>query len=151
MRNSAKAIVFRDDEVLLVRNRDTGGDFYLLPGGGQEFGETLTDAAIRETAEETGLLISPLRLVLVREYIGANSEFALEDCDVHQVELMFLAELVGEAADTERLGDEMQVGVEWLPVGGLGRVRIYPSALARLLPELSAGRLPEPLYIGDTN
>jgi len=151
MRNSAKAIVFRDGTVLLVRNRDPLGDFYLLPGGGQEFGETLMAAAVRETAEETGLLVRPTRLVLVREYIGARHEFALEDCDVHQVESMFLATLEGESPVPDRVEDEMQVGVEWLPLDRLGAVRIYPSSLARILPGLSRGELPEPLYLGDVN
>lgn len=151
MRNSAKVIVFTDDAVLLVKNRDDRGEFYLLPGGGQEFGETLVEAAVRETAEETGLLVHPSRLVLVREYIGAHSEFALEDCDVHQVELMFLASLEGEASGIERLDDEMQTGVEWLSLAGLAGVRIYPSALARLLPALFRGGLPDPMYLGDVN
>lgn len=151
MRNSAKVIVFRGGSVLLVRNRDALGDFYLLPGGGQAFGETLVDAAVRETTEETGFLVRPTRLVLLREYIGAHHEFALEDRDVHQVELMFLATLEGESPDPERLEDEMQVGVEWLPVDSLGSVRIYPSALAHVLPALAGGEPREPLYLGDVN
>jgi 8-oxo-dGTP diphosphatase len=151
MRNSAKAIVFRDDTVLLVRNMDPLGDFYLLPGGGQEFGETLVQAAIRETAEETGLRVAPSRLVLVREYVGAGHEFALDDGDVHQVELMFLASLVGEAGGVDRIADEMQIGVEWLPLDRLPSIRIYPAALARLLPGLSRGEIPDPMYLGDVN
>lgn len=151
MRNSAKAIVFRDDTVLLVRNRDALGEFYLLPGGGQEFGETLVEAVIRETEEETGFKVAPSRLVLVREYLGAGHEFALDDGDVHQVELMFLASLMGESRGADRIVDEMQVGVEWLPLERLPSIRIYPAALAGLLPGLLRGETPEPMYLGDVN
>ena len=93
-RNSCKAVVFDGDTVLLTRNGDRMGDFYLLPGGGQRMGETLHAAVRRETAEETGWLVNPGRLLLVRDYIGAHHEFAGEDGDVHQVELMFAAELL---------------------------------------------------------
>jgi len=151
MRNSAKAIVFVDDTILLVRNRDRRGDFFLLPGGGQEFGETLHDALVRETAEETGLLVEPSRLVLIREYIGSNHEFAEEDGGVHQVELMFLATLRGEAEGVERVGDDMQTGAEWLPLARLKEARIYPSALADILPGLHDGSITEALYLGDVN
>ena len=54
IRNSAKGIIFRGEEVLLTKNLDDEGFFYLFPGGGQEFGETLHDAVKRECMEEVG-------------------------------------------------------------------------------------------------
>lgn len=51
------AIVFNDDGLVLVveRGRNPGKGQFALPGGFVEEGETLLEAAIRETLEETGL------------------------------------------------------------------------------------------------
>ena len=60
LRPSAYALL-RDDEARVAIVRARGG--WLLPGGGIEAGETPEEAAVRETAEECGLLIEPRRRV----------------------------------------------------------------------------------------
>lgn len=52
----AVAVVTSDRGVLLGRRRD-GNPPWALPGGKAEAGETAADAAVRETAEETGLTV----------------------------------------------------------------------------------------------
>ncbi|RYP24171.1 hypothetical protein DL765_000666 [Monosporascus sp. GIB2] len=47
-------------KVLVVYNRDIG--IFQLPKGRKDFGEGYLDAALRETAEETGVAVRPLRL-----------------------------------------------------------------------------------------
>ena len=150
-RNSCKAVVFGEGSVLLTRNADAMGDFFLLPGGGQRFGETLHEAVMRETAEETGWLVEPGRLMLVRDYIGSNHCFAGEDGDVHQVELMFAAEPRGRMDDWKPEPDAWQTGVDWLELSALDGVRVYPSVLSKLLPQLALGSYRGPVYIGDVN
>lgn len=56
VRSTARAIIPRDDgKVAMVRSTTDG--FYLFPGGGVKKYEGRIDALIRETREETGLLI----------------------------------------------------------------------------------------------
>jgi len=51
---SANVVVTNDDgEILLIRRSDNGN--WALPGGAMDLGESLPDAAVRETAEETGI------------------------------------------------------------------------------------------------
>ena len=52
--------IWRNNKILIVRRSaaDYLGGQYELPGGGVDEGETLTEAAIREVKEETGLTVS---------------------------------------------------------------------------------------------
>lgn len=50
-----RAIIPHGDKVLLVKNKQSQGDFYCLPGGGVEEGELVTDALRREIKEELGV------------------------------------------------------------------------------------------------
>ncbi len=47
-----QAIVVRDDAVLMVKHRQDGQEWWCLPGGAQEAGETPEQGAIRELREE---------------------------------------------------------------------------------------------------
>ena len=52
----ARAITFIDDKILLIKRHNTNyeiQDYYTIPGGGVEIGEDFSEAAVRETKEET--------------------------------------------------------------------------------------------------
>ena len=51
---SANAIVVNDQgDILMIRRTDNNN--WAVPGGGMDLGESITDTAIRETQEETGI------------------------------------------------------------------------------------------------
>ena len=52
-RISVKAIVVKDNKVLLVREKDD--DWWSFPGGGIDYGESIRQALAREVAEELGV------------------------------------------------------------------------------------------------
>jgi ADP-ribose pyrophosphatase YjhB (NUDIX family) len=62
VRPSASAVIFDRRGRLLLQQRSDGGQWG-LPGGSVEIGESVTDAAIREVREETGLIVTVRRLV----------------------------------------------------------------------------------------
>lgn len=149
-RNSSKAIIVQDQRILLTVNSDDQGDFYLLPGGGQKHGETLHQTLKREVLEETGWVVEAGELILVRDYIGANHEFAQWESDAHQTEFMFEARPV-RRLDKPLLQDVWQTGMEWVQIDRLDEIRLYPSVLKKILPELLSGTYEGPLYLGDVN
>jgi 8-oxo-dGTP pyrophosphatase MutT (NUDIX family) len=64
-------IVWSGDRILLVKQESgtASGYGWTLPGGGVDAGETVLEAAARETLEETGIVVSACgRLVYVMEY-----------------------------------------------------------------------------------
>jgi 8-oxo-dGTP diphosphatase len=151
VRVSVKAIIRRDDNVLLVRNRDEEGDWYCLPGGGQRPGETLPETLKRECFEEIGASIEVGRLRYVRDYIAANHEFAHElGGSAHQVELMFECGLsIDGDATSGSAPDSMQIGAQWIGLDELDQCRLYPKTLIPLLKE--PGGASRPAYLGDVN
>lgn len=60
--------VIQDGKILLTKREDF--EIWCLPSGGVEEGESLTEAAIRETKEETGIDVELTRLVGVYSRLG---------------------------------------------------------------------------------
>ena len=60
----AAAVIIQDGRLLLVRRRVAEGSLsWQFPAGGIEPGETAEDAAVRETFEETGLVVAARRVL----------------------------------------------------------------------------------------
>lgn len=67
LRHASRGIVIKDNKILLTYVKTK--DIYMLPGGGKEGVETITETCIRELQEETGTLVSVKDLYLdIEEY-----------------------------------------------------------------------------------
>jgi len=72
-------LVYQDDKILLIkRGKEPYKGHWSLPGGSQEAGETLEEAARRELKEETGLEARKLIFGKVRDRITYNKDGSLE-------------------------------------------------------------------------
>ena len=141
IRTSAKALVIRDGRMLAIRLHDQDGDFYIMPGGGQNAGELLPAAVEREVAEETGIAVKAGDAVFIIE--GEKGE------ESHRVDIVFRCEYLGES-DAERHTDWNQTGYEWLDIATLNTAPLYPSKLRRPIMNLSEGKK-APVYLGNEN
>jgi ADP-ribose pyrophosphatase YjhB (NUDIX family) len=130
---AVSAAIIRDDRVLIVRrNNPPSHGLHTLPGGVVETGESLTEALVREIAEETQLTIEPVALAGYREAIFRDADGKAER---HFVILCFAARwLAGEPQVNEELHD-----ARWLlprELAGLqtteGLAEIVNDAFARL-------------------
>jgi hypothetical protein len=65
-RKSAKAVIVRDEKLLVIVKRGAEGEYFVLPGGGQEHLESLPDALRRECYTPPWLTDHPLLKVLER-------------------------------------------------------------------------------------
>lgn len=67
MRRAVRAIVVRDGKILLIHRNKFGSEYYTLPGGGIDAGETAEQALKREVQEECGFTVLSARPIFVEE------------------------------------------------------------------------------------
>jgi len=65
MRKAVRAIIIRNDEILVMHRNKFGTEYDTLPGGNIEVGEQPEQALYRELMEETGVVFENPRLVLL--------------------------------------------------------------------------------------
>jgi 8-oxo-dGTP diphosphatase len=73
MRARVCGAILRDDHILMVHHRDASREYWTLPGGGIEAGETPEEAVVREVREETGLAARVVRFLYEETYGHDNS------------------------------------------------------------------------------
>jgi 8-oxo-dGTP diphosphatase len=152
LRYGAKALIFDVDaagraRILCLRKQGDIGLYYVLPGGGQNPGELLSETLRRECEEELGAAVEVGRLRYVQEYIGDNHEFNAVHGGRHFVNLYFEARLLEQPGSRPMQPDAGQVGWDWLDSAKLSDFPFYPRALARALNGNSGDG---PHYLGDS-
>ncbi len=111
--------------LLMIRRTDNG--LYALPGGRHELGETMTEAAVRETEEETGLRVTVTGLVGI--YSNPEHVMAYSDGEVRQeFSICFRGQVVGGARRTSDESSE----VLWIDRAELDRIDVHPSIRLRI-------------------
>ncbi|NTW27832.1 MAG: NUDIX hydrolase [Coriobacteriia bacterium] len=66
------AVILIDGKVILVRQSRGAAPYFLLPGGGVDYRETLEQALIREVHEETGLIVALGEPMFISDTIDPN-------------------------------------------------------------------------------
>jgi 8-oxo-dGTP diphosphatase len=72
---AVSAAIIRDGRVLVARRaRAPALGIWTMPGGVVEAGETLTEALVREIAEETAMIVEPVALAGHREVVVRDDD-----------------------------------------------------------------------------
>jgi 8-oxo-dGTP diphosphatase len=117
---AASAVILRDQKVLLVRRASAlGKGLWSLPGGKAEMNETAEQTAIREVAEETGLVFSPQFVVGQFTIKTAAAIYAI-DCFSGNTN----AAEASPASDVD--------GVDWVDISQLNSFTLAPNTEAAI-------------------
>ncbi len=133
IRTSAKAIIIKDGELLAIKLNDGKEEWYILPGGGQDSEEILPQTVEREVEEEVGVKVKceDLLFVIIEGVRG--------EC-FHRIDLVFLCDYLGKAANTNLHSDTNQIGFDWLDLSVLNSLPLYPSKLRRPIMNFYEGK-----------
>lgn len=138
-RDIAGAILLsNDDHILLCKSYQGGAyaDFWIIPGGGIDEGETSRDAAIRETFEEVGIDVSGYDITkLQHDATDTRQKTLRETGETVLVEMVFHTFVVAipkpAAEIATQHGDDI-IEAAWHPLATLGGLSIPPTTLAAL-------------------
>jgi 8-oxo-dGTP pyrophosphatase MutT (NUDIX family) len=110
--------------ILMQRRRDTGQ--WALPMGKMEIGETPSQCAVRETEEETGVLVEPVGILGI--YSDPGHIVAYTDGEIRQeYEVMLIARPIGGRPGAN---DEAS-DVRWVEPEALHALDIHPTQWRR--------------------
>ncbi|RME31037.1 NUDIX hydrolase [Candidatus Woesearchaeota archaeon] len=135
----ARTVVLHNEELLLLRCKYEDGVYWVLPGGRQDFGETIEDCARRETLEETNLPVTIERPLYLQEVLKSKQQSLV---------LFFLAKPAGDPLKITHEHDpdatETRIlGVEWVPLARVTTLRQrQPDVIRQVLLDRERGWAP---------
>lgn len=124
-------VILKDDQILLVKHRKAGRQYWLLPGGRVEWNEDLHSALKRELLEETNLQIEVGQLIFINDAIP-------KDGSRHIVNLFFEGRLLG--GELRQGEEEILAGVEFVKISELDNLPFFPCVKRELLTWLKQRR-----------
>ena len=134
------AVVVKEDSILLVRHEKDAASYWLLPGGGVDFGESLAEALRREVREETCLDVRVGDLVLASDSIAP-------DGSRHVVNLCFEGEVVG--GELGLGSDERVVEARFVRSDKLHVLALHPDLRGELKKGMETGFGSGEVYVGE--
>jgi len=128
-------VVVVDDEgaILMIRRSDTGS--WALPGGAIDIGESVREAAVRETKEETGIECEITGLCGVYSDPGHVIHYTSDNEVRQEFSLVLTAQPIGGSITVS----EESLEVRWIAPETIGSLAMDPSMRRRIEDYLSPG------------
>ena len=119
-------ITIQGDEILLIEHTKKDKKYWLVPGGGVDWGESTEQALIREYKEETNLDIE------VKDFLFF-SEAISPDKNKHVINLYFLV-IVKNDSEPMKIGDEWNLSdLRYVSKEEIKDIKLYPNIKEQLL------------------
>ena len=132
----AAVVVRHLDRFLLVQERKPGSP-WSVPAGRAERGESLVEAAVRETLEESGVRVRLTGLVRIEHTAERRRA---------RIRAVFLGEPEGDTTP-KTIPDDESLAASWVTLDELGNYQLRNPAIEQLLHYVAAGGPVYPLDI----
>ncbi|WP_319370916.1 NUDIX hydrolase [uncultured Ilyobacter sp.] len=117
-------VLTRGDEILFVKHQKNGQEYWLLPGGGVDYGETMEESLIREFMEECNIEVEVGNLMFISQGISP-------DKSKHIINMFFKVRYLSgdlKIGDEERLKE-----VAYHNIDEINNMTLYPNVKKELL------------------
>jgi len=119
-RTRAVAIILDNDRVLLMHRWRPEKEYFVFPGGGVEFGETVEDAVVREVREETMLEVSIEKLLYHHVYDDETEQY------FYLCRYLSGEPKLGNGPEFKEPNLSNRFRPEWVDAKNLPRLLLYP-------------------------
>lgn len=117
-----------DDKILMIHRKRDGEEYYIVPGGGVEDGETVEEAAYREADEETGLEIELGELLWKRPFsTPMGNGTIIDQMEYAYLITQFSGTPVLTGPEFHRQSETNQYSLEWMSLADFPNRVVYPS------------------------
>lgn len=117
-------ILTRGNEILFVKHQKNGEEYWLLPGGGVDYGETMERSLEREFSEECNLDIEVKELMFVSQGIAP-------DKSKHIINMFFHVNYISgdlKIGEEERLKE-----ASYIDIADINNIILYPNVKKELI------------------
>ncbi len=120
-------ILIEDDKILLIEHLKKDKRYWLVPGGGVDWGESTAEALIREYKEETNLDISVEKFLFLSETIAPDKQ-------KHVINLYFQIKVLKNSIENMQLGDEKNLtDLRFITKNEIENIKLYPNIKTQLI------------------
>ncbi|MEZ6235459.1 MAG: NUDIX domain-containing protein [Phycisphaerales bacterium] len=127
----ARALIEHQGRVLLCRSVEHG--YAYLPGGHVEFGESASQAVVRELEEEAGVPVQVAELALFHE-----CRFIQRGKPRHELTILFHVKL--DDSSTSVQSREPHIAFDWVALSDLHAVDVRPAGIIEWLDQQPSKR-----------
>ena len=110
-----RAAIFQEEKILLVQEKN---GLWSLPGGWVDFDQSIKENTIKESFEETGLTVEPLKVIAIQDRNKHNQpRYAYSVCKIF--------------VECRSLGGSFQENIETLQIDWFDKNDLPPLAVAK--------------------
>lgn len=127
----SRAVIIDQEHILLCKTIDLKKNFYFLPGGHVEHGESVETSLLRELAEETGAVCEIKRFLGCLEYSFEPNQNSI--CHNHEYNFVFEVISKDLKSNMKILQLEEHIELVWIPLSHLEEIDFRAEPLKKNL------------------
>lgn len=128
-------ILIENNRILLIEHLKKNKKYWLVPGGGVDWGESTAEALIREYKEETNLDITVEKFLFLSETIAPDKK-------KHVINLYFQIKIIKNSIYDMKLGDEKNLtDLKFITKEEIENIKLYPNIKTQLIQLLNKEKI----------